>query len=351
MEIGTSIHNPSNPRERYDDAAQTRRMGITGEIREVACGRLAALMRTQDGVVARSQVFECGLDRAFVRQRLRRRDWVAVHAGVYVAHTGQLTRRQREWAGVLAVSPAALSHESAIIAAGGAGLGWDTKPVQIVVDADRHLVRPTGVTLHYSRFFDERVLSHTSPPRVRLEHAVLDVAGAAASEFDAIACLAGVVQARLTTADRLLDVLATRSRSGRRSFIETVLIDVRDGTCSVLEHIYLTDVERAHGLPTSVRQSPTGVGRPGFRDVEYPEWRLIVELDGRLHHSSVAARDADMERDLDAAVFARKSSIRLGWGQTADRSCQTAGKVGRVLNSLGWEGSATPCGEACALHR
>ncbi|MBM7365551.1 hypothetical protein [Gordonia hydrophobica] len=268
---------------------------------------------------------------------------------MYVTHTGHLTRRQREWAIVLALAPAALSHESAIIAAGGSELGWDAKPLQVVVSADRHLVRPPGVGLHYSSFYDERVLPHTSPPRVRLEHAVLDVAGEAGTEFEAVACLSGVVQARLTTADRLLEVLAARSRTGRRTFLERVLIDVRDGACSVLERSYLTDVERAHGLPTSIRQSATGVGRRGFRDVEYPEWRLIVELDGRLNHDSATARDADMERDLDAAVFARKSSIRLGWGQVIDRSCRTAGKVGVVLNNLGWDGSAMPCGKTCAL--
>jgi len=38
-----------------------------------------------------------------------------------------------------------------------------------------------------------------------------------------------------------------------------------------------------------------------FRDVEYREAGVVVALDGRLFHSSVAKRDADMHRDLDAA--------------------------------------------------
>lgn len=326
-------------------------MKVTGIVGNHATAQLSAVIRTQDGVVARSQAFACGLDTAYVRQRLRRRDWVAVYPGVYATHTGPLTRRQREWAAVLALTPAALSHESAIVAAGGTGLGFDDKPLQVVVDASRNLVRAPGIGLHYSKFFDDRVAFHTSPPRVRIEHAVLDVAGGAASEFDAVACLAGVVQARLTTVDRLLDALATRSRTGRRSFLENVLADVREGACSVLEHRYLTDVERAHGLPPSVRQTATAVGRHGFRDVEYLEWRLVVELDGRLHHDSATARDADMERDLDAAAFAGKSSIRLGWGQVVDRACPTAGKVGRVLNTRGWEGTPRACSETCGADR
>ncbi|EGD54421.1 hypothetical protein [Gordonia neofelifaecis] len=254
---------------------------------------------------------------------------------------------------MLALAPAALSHESAIIAAGGDAAGLNAKengPIQIVVDAKRNLVRPSGVSLHYSRHLSDRILSHTNPPRVRLEHAVLDVAGEATSDFAAIACLSDVVQARLTTPDRLLAALAERDRTGRRKFIETVLIDVRDGACSVLEHRYLIDVERAHGLPRAVRQSPTMVGRRGYRDVEYREWGLIVELDGRLHHDSASARDADLERDLDAAVFADKRSLRLGLGQVVDKSCRTAFKVGRVLSGLGWPGSVKSCGPQCAME-
>ncbi|ALG85252.1 type IV toxin-antitoxin system AbiEi family antitoxin domain-containing protein [Gordonia phthalatica] len=323
-------------------------MGTTGDARNQALEQLAELLRKQDGVVARRQVIDCGLDASFMRNRVRSGRWVPVHKGVCVTHTGELTRRQREWAAVLAVAPAALSHESAIVAAGGAGFGLETRPIQVVVPADRNLVRPSGIGLHYSRFFDDRVMANARPPRVRLEHAVLDVAGEAVSDFDAVALLAGVVQARLTTPERLLDALAARSRTGRRAFLESVLVDVRDGACSVLEHRYLTEVERAHGLPRGARQTETGVGRRGFRDVEYAEWRLIVELDGRLNHDSATARDADMERDLDAAVFASKRSLRLGWGQ-AERACRTAGKVARVLNNLGWTGSASACGPTCSI--
>ncbi|MBM7366619.1 hypothetical protein [Gordonia hydrophobica] len=118
------------------------------------------------------------------------------------------------------------------------------------------------------------------PPRIRLEEALLDVAADMATDLRAIACLADAVQARLTTADRLLGAMANRVRMRRRGFLTTVLIDIRDGACSALEHTYLTRVERAHGLPRGVRQAPTDVGRRGFRDVKYQEFGVVVELDG-----------------------------------------------------------------------
>ena len=46
-----------------------------------------------------------------------------------------------------------------------------------------------------------------------------------------------------------------------------------------------------------------------YRDVEYDDF--VVELDGRLFHDDTAARDRDLERDLDAAVEG-KDTIRLG---------------------------------------
>ncbi|KRA37770.1 MULTISPECIES: hypothetical protein [unclassified Nocardioides] len=56
------------------------------------------LLDRQDGVIARHQAIARGHTPAFVARKLRRRDWVAVHPGVYVNHTGPLTWRQRAWA-------------------------------------------------------------------------------------------------------------------------------------------------------------------------------------------------------------------------------------------------------------
>ncbi|WP_344778090.1 type IV toxin-antitoxin system AbiEi family antitoxin domain-containing protein [Nocardioides panacisoli] len=63
------------------------------------------ILDEQDGVFSRVQAAGAGLDATAVKRRLRRREWVAVHAGVYVSHTGPLTWRQRAWAAVLACWP------------------------------------------------------------------------------------------------------------------------------------------------------------------------------------------------------------------------------------------------------
>lgn len=183
---------------------------------------------------------------------------------------------------------------------------------------------------------------------MRYDAAVIDLADRADDELDAIAILADACGGRRTTAGRLRAQLAALSRVSRRDWLDAILLDVAEGTCSVLEHGYLTRVERPHGLPRALRQLPatTTGGRRMFRDVRYggdrPRWRQIVELDGRLDHGSARARDADLERDLDAALE-REHTVRLGYGQVFGRACSTAWKIGRLLQLRGWAGEMTPC--------
>lgn len=138
-------------------------------------------------------------------------------------------------------------------------------------------------------------------------------------------------------------------RLRRRAWLAAVLSDVANGTCSVLEHAYLTEVERPHGLPRGLRQvlAFDDAGRRMFRDVLYGgkrlrRWRLIVELDGRLFHSSALAGDRDLERDLDAMLDGEET-VRLGCGQVFERACRTAEKLARLMQRLGWDGEFQPC--------
>jgi hypothetical protein len=314
--------------------------------REPDQARLDELLERQDGVISRRQTLACGLTPNDIRRKVRRREWAAAgHPGVYVDHTGPLTWRQRAWAAVLYAWPAALSGDSALRAAEGPGRRDrdDDGAIRVAIDRKRSVVRRDGILVdRRSRLFT-RTLWSTSPPRFRLEEALLDLAAGAPSELTAIGRLSDAVSARMTTPARLLDTLASRQRIARRDLLEGVLADLRDGTCSVLEHGYLTDVERAHALPTPQRQAPTGVGRPGFRDVDYPDLDVTVELDGRLGHDGSAARDRDLERDLDAAVGADRVTVRLGWGQVFDRPCSTATKLGRLLRRQGWTGRIATC--------
>jgi hypothetical protein len=302
------------------------------------------ILKDQAGVISRRQALGAGLRDPDIKRLLRRRTWALVHAGVYVTHTGGLTWHQRAWAAVLFSWPAALCHDSALRAGDGPGKrDQDESVIHVAVDKSRNLVAPDGVRLHRMPGFGERVLWNLGPPRVRYEQALLDQAADARTDLDALGLLADACGSRRTTAQRLLGALAERPRIARRSWLSSVLADIASGTCSVLEHGYLTKVERPHGLPIGRRQPPALSSRGSiFRDVEYEDHQLVVELDGRAYHDSTEARDRDLDRDLDAAVE-KKETIRLGYGQVFDRSCLTATKVGSILNHKGWTGSASSC--------
>lgn len=303
--------------------------------------RLDELLTRQSGVVSRRQLIAVGCAPHGVRRLLRRRELVPCGNAVYVDHTGDPTWLQLAWCGVLSLWPAALCHESALHLA-GARRGEPGSLLHVAVARERSPGGPPGVRLHRLADLDAKVLWQLGPPRVRVEEAALDVASTARDDFAAVAVLADAVQSRRTTAARMDLALARRSRIPRRGFLEDVLADVADGTCSVLEHGYLARVERPHGLPTArrqLRESPRGTV---YRDVTYDAFGRIVELDGRLVHDRLEDRDRDLDRDLDAAVEGRVT-VRLGWGQVFRRPCRTALRVGRWLQAGGWEGAPLRC--------
>ena len=93
--------------------------------------------------------------------------------------------------------------------------------------------------------FESRISWNLSPPRVRVEHAALDIAGCCPRRADAIALLTDLCQRRRTTPTRLAATLASRRRQPRGAWLSEVLADAGDGALSVLEQAYL-NLERAH---------------------------------------------------------------------------------------------------------
>jgi len=306
---------------------------------------LAELLELQDGVIARRQALELECTPNDIRRLLRRREWVRVFPGVYVNHTGPLTWQQRAWAAVQLAWPAALCHSTAIRSADGPGRrNFDeAAPLHVAVDRERAFVAdPAQIVAHRLTGLEEKVNWNLRPPRVRIEHAVLDIAAQAEDDFAAIETLSNAVQSRRTTAPRIQAVLDDRPRIARREFLGSVLSDIADGTCSVLEHGYRNRIELPHGLPSSQLQVGASARGPIHRDVTYVAQSFVVELDGRLFHDNATARDKDMDRDLDAAIDGLRT-VRVGWGQVYRRPCLTAQRIGRLLQLNGWAGAPSAC--------
>ncbi|UFU06209.1 type IV toxin-antitoxin system AbiEi family antitoxin domain-containing protein [Ruania halotolerans] len=262
---------------------------------EITHPAVVELRLRQDGVITRRQLFEAGAEPHDLQRLVRRREIRRIHPGVYVDHTGPLTRRQREWAAVLGAWPAALAGPSALP-------GPPPGRVHIAIARGRTVSAQDGVVVHCTTGLQQRVLWQRSPPRLRIDHATIDGMSAKIRVGDvagAFADLARVVGSRQTTIERILATLEARSRVHGRTMIAGMLTDVRDGACSVLERGYRDRIERAHGLPRASRQYVSAAtGATTFQDVRYERYSLVVELDGYAFHSGAAARDNDADRDL-----------------------------------------------------
>lgn len=298
--------------------------------------RLKELLDRQDGVVSRRQLLQLHARDHDIVRMLRRRELARVHDGVYVNHTGELSWAQRAWAVVLSAWPAALSHESALPKP-------PTTPIHVAVALGRTPTALPGVRFHRMADLEARVQWNRSPPRVRVSHAVIDVAIGRQRIDERFKVLADACQSRQTDVGHVRDALAERRRVPGRPVLLELLDDLAAGACSVLERGYL-ELERRHGLPDGDRQQSVAEGgRSAYLDVRYRAYALRVELDGRAFHDTAGARDADAERDLDGRVESDELTVRLTYGQVFGRGCATIQKVAKLLEKRGWSSTYVDC--------
>ncbi len=181
-----------------------------------------------------------------------------------------------------------------------------------------------------------------------MEETVFDLIELAVTFDDACGWITRAVGRRLTTAERLEEALRQRKKMRWRAGLEDVLAAARDGIHSVLEYRYLRDVERAHGLPRSRHQVRMVIdGQTVYRDAYYQEYKLAVELDGRLAHPDEERR-RDHRRDNEAGADGILTT-RYDWQDVRGHPCETALLQAQILRRRGWRGSPRPCSAGCPL--
>lgn len=320
--------------------AHLSRASLPGMAVGLAHPDLAHLLRwVQDGVLARRQLLAAGATDRDIRRLVRRRELTVAHPGVYVDHTGPLSYEQREWVAVLAAWPAALAGASAI--------PGRPQRIEVAVEHGRKVRMPRGSVVRRRAKLREQVRPGSNPPRMQVEHAIIDVMARALARGDVAEAFAQLTRTcfdRRTSPERIIAVLAERERVAGRRVMEGLLSDLRDGACSVLERGYLHRVERAHGLPQARRQArSTATGAATDSDVRYDEYGVIVELDGRAFHDTARTRDADARRDLAERAVSDATTLRVTYGLVFDDPCRTASWIAEVLRRRGWTGQPQGC--------
>jgi len=311
---------------------------------------LRYLARNQGGIITRSQAIKAGLSKDMIWFRVAAGRWYQVYPGVYATFTGELSRYAALWAAVLFAGPgAALSHETA--AEVHKLSDKQSNPIHLTIPHERRLTPRRGLRIHRSARANRTPAHYSSLPRTTIEETVLDLTQSAATFDDVCGWVTRAFARNLTDEQRLEVAMKARNKLRWRAELRELITEAAAGDHSVLEFRYHRDVERAHGLPESIRQVAfrTATGTRGRRDRVYREFALTIELDGRLAHPA-DSKWRDQRRD-NAAAADGQQTLRYGWAEVTRQPCQTAAEVARVLRRRGWRGSPRPCSPGCPAGR
>jgi very-short-patch-repair endonuclease len=298
--------------------------------------QLRDVLARQDLVVTRAQALTCGMSDEQWEWRLRSRRWTRVTPGVAVAHTGELTSRQRVWAACLhAGAGAVLTGDAALEQLGLARM--TPRAVDVVVPHTRRLGQPpvlAGVPLRLrrSRRLEQLPRAPYPLPLVAAHAAVLHAAGWAADDQAAEWRVAAVVQQRLSAPVLIRQALAQLPRLPRRALLRTVLDDVELGAHAGSE-LQLLRFLRAHGLPRPDHlQLRVRVGRgTHYLDARYDRVRVTIEVDGA-HHRDAGQWEADALRTLRlVAAMPGERVVRLTPGMLRHHADEVAALLALLL--------------------
>lgn len=290
---------------------------------------IAELAERQYGVVSRTQLLTLGLGEDAIDHRLRLGRLHRLHRGVYAVGHSVVSREGRWIAAVLAGGPqAVLSHRSA---AALWGLR-ETSSAWIEITTPSTSRSRGAIRRHRGKLPPDEIALCRQVPTTTVPRTLFDLAAVlSVDRLEAAMRKAEFLQLynRLSLPDLLHRYPGHRGNAKLRSCLEE-----RGGTIgftrSELEERFLFFVDRA-GLPRPQLNAQLQMeGRWIEVDCLWRDARLIVELDGRAAHGTLAAFEADRERDrrLQSAGW---RVVRVTWRQLHDESTALARDLRAML--------------------
>jgi hypothetical protein len=274
-----------------------------------------------------------------IRWLVRSGRWQLVHPRVFATFSGELPYDSRLYAALLyAGSESVLSHESA-----GAIHGICARPtsVHVLVRYERDVASRAGVVVHRSRSLTDTDVRPGRPAATTIERTVVDLLATRRTADAALGLIGEALRTRRTAPDRLRAALVGSPTTKWRQVVFEALPDMAAGAESPLE-VRDAKLRRRHGLPSGTRQLRRLGDGTEYLDVVIDEWRLHVELDGRLGHDATQERWRDMRRD-NRSERARLRHLRYGWADIFDRPCEVAIEQAVILRQEGWRGEFRAC--------
>lgn len=251
---------------------------------------IAALAARQHGLVTAKQLIRAGLSRNGIAARVRRRALHRVHRGVYAVGHAVLSRDAQFLAAVLAAG------DGAALGGAAAAEHWRIRrraeAIDVIAPGRRSV---PGVRVHAVRTLRPLdVVVHRGVPITTVARTLVDLTDALIAEELANVIKEAAFRSRFSLA-------ATRQAieraNGRRNLdvLEAALRLYLSGSAGTRSGLEVTAVKalKASSLPDPVVNAKL----LGFEvDLQWPEHRLVVELDGP-GHARPPNRRADAHRD------------------------------------------------------
>ncbi|MGH9041625.1 MAG: type IV toxin-antitoxin system AbiEi family antitoxin domain-containing protein [Acidimicrobiia bacterium] len=264
----------------------------------------------QHALATRRQLLKAGVSEDQIDDRLQAGLLIRVHSGVYRLAGAEETYVQRVMAACLA-SGGVASHRCAARLFGLRGC-W-TELVEVTVEGPRAPALE-GVLVHRTKRLERTaigVIPVTVPGRIAVDLAAVAprlVGGALAD-----------LLVRVTTLRSVADAVIAAGRTPGIRLVRQELDGYLAGkqpTESALEDAFVKLLAR-HGIPEPERQYQPPWEPHRRVDFARPADRLLIELDGRLWHSSAADRERDRAKDERAAAHGF-ATVRITWVDVHD---------------------------------
>lgn len=275
---------------------------------------IARLSRRQHGAWSRAQATEAGLTRPMIARRVRNGLWIPLDTAVFGHAASAPTYERSLMAATLAEPWAVVSHRSAAVLHGLVGFRPGRPEITVRPGANAR-----GKLAITHRGIDVRTTTVVGIPVVTVPQTFVDLAQVVGTEWlrAALAAKADVTPGVLDAVRDLYCELAPRGGRNLRP-LRAVLDRLGAGDLpdeSALEEI-LRSVLHSPDIPPVRWQAPFPGRNPGARRVDglIPEWRVIVEGDGRAWHTRVDDFERDRRRDAEAAA-AGLLTLRFTWYQ------------------------------------
>jgi len=225
--------------------------------------------------------------------------WRLIGPSVVVLSTGELTREQWIWCGVLHSGPAACLGGLTALELRGL-TGWSRPVVDVAVPRGVSVPSLPGVRVHSARGTGSHGLERVRGiPTTSAARSTIDAARWERAPRAAAGIVLASIQQRLVTPHAMLDALDVLGAVPRSALIADAVREAAGGSDSLAE-VDVVRMVRRLGLSQPRRQVsvPTFDGyRRVDMVVDLPDGRLLaIEVDGP-HHTALAVRIQDAEKD------------------------------------------------------